>query len=509
MRHPSTASLLLRTLAIAGLVAGGCAKKEAVAPAASTQAAERSSAPADGGKIPVTTASEEAKAAYLQGRTMVDNLRITDSVAHFQKAVSLDPHFAMAELSLSASAPTGKEFLDHLDKAVSLADNASNGEKLLILATKAGSNNDIAKQKQYLDEAVAAYPNDERAQFALAGLYFGQQEYPQAIEHYKKATELDPSYASSWNLLGYAYRQNGDFASSEKAFQKYIELIPNDPNPYDSYAELLLRMGRFDDSIAQYRKALAIDPNFVNAYQGIAMAELYQGKPAEAAKELETFSAKARTDGERRTALFASTVVNVDGGHMAKALADADKQYAIAEATGDVLGMIGDLQLEGNILLEMGKAEEAGKAYERTFTLAQGSNLSPEIKANNARFMHYNRARVALGEEGPGGCEVRGGRVPEADRRDEQPGAGAAVARDRRDRSRSHEKDWDRAIAELKQANLQNPYNLYRLCQASAGKGDAAGAQDFCRQAAGLTTLPNLNYAFVRTRAKAAADKKA
>ena len=28
---------------------------------------------------------------------------------------------------------------------------------------------------------------------------------------------------------------------SEKAFEKYIELIPDDPNPYDSYAELLMQ----------------------------------------------------------------------------------------------------------------------------------------------------------------------------------------------------------------------------------------------------------------------------
>ena len=50
-------------------------------------------------------------------------------------------------------------------------------------------------------------------------------------------------------MLGYAYRQEGDYANAEQAFKKYIELIPNDPNPYDSYAELLLKMGKFDESI--------------------------------------------------------------------------------------------------------------------------------------------------------------------------------------------------------------------------------------------------------------------
>ena len=89
------------------------------------------------------------------------------------------------------------------------------------------------------------------------GYYFGQQDYVQAIEHHKKATELAPSYSPAYNILGYAYRQAGDYANAEQAFKKYIDLIPNDPNPYDSYAELLLKMGKFEESVLQYRKALS------------------------------------------------------------------------------------------------------------------------------------------------------------------------------------------------------------------------------------------------------------
>ena len=41
---------------------------------------------------------------------------------------------------------------------------------------------------------------------------------PKAIEHYKKATELAPTYSTAFNILGYAYRQNADYANSETAF---------------------------------------------------------------------------------------------------------------------------------------------------------------------------------------------------------------------------------------------------------------------------------------------------
>jgi tetratricopeptide (TPR) repeat protein len=496
---------LFLTLGVAsGLAIAGCAKKEAPAPEAAAVVAPT---PAGGGKISVTTASAEAKTEFLQGRDLAEKLRITDSVAHFQKAASLDPSFASAELSLANSAPTGKEFFEHLNKAVALADKASNGEKLLILATEAGANNNLVKQKELLDQLVAAYPDDERAHFNLGGYYFGQQDYPKAIEHYRKATELEPTYSTAFNILGYAYRQNADYDNSEKAFQKYIALIPGDPNPYDSYAELLLKMGRYDDSIAQYRKALAIEPNFVNAHQGIAMDLLYLGKPDEAAAELENITKKARNDGERRTAMFALTVVHLDNGKTGKALEEVDKQYALGEKTNDVPAMAFDRGLKGNILLDTGKPDQAKAEFERGVKLVEGSNLSPEIKDNAGLVLHYNLARVALAKKN----------VAAAKSEAEEFRKGAAASKNPFQAKLPHEldgiialaeKDYDKAVAELQQANQQNPQNLYRLCQAYQGKGDPEKAKESCKQAADFNSLPNQNYALIRTKAKAAAEKK-
>ena len=42
--------------------------------------------------------------------------------------------------------------------------------------------------------------------------------------------------------------------------------------------------------------------------------------------------------------------------------------------------MAGDQQLKGNILLEMGKVDDAEKAYEAGLKLNAESNLSQEIK---------------------------------------------------------------------------------------------------------------------------------
>ena len=474
----------------------------------SNDAGKTASASTDSGKIPITTKSEEARKEFLQGRELAEKLLAQDSLQHFDKAIAVDPDFAYAELTRANASPTGTLFFEHLNKAVALADKASEGERLLILANQAGANGEVAKQKELLDKLVAAYPNDERARFNLGGYYFGQQQYSQAIEQYKKATELAPNYSPAYNILGYAYRQAGDYGNAEQAFKKYVELIPNDPNPYDSYAELLLKMGRFEDSIAQYRKALAVDGHFVPSHFGIAGDLLYMGKPSEAAAELEKITETARNDGERRVALFGQTVVDVDGGKMNQALAELDKQYAIAQQTNDVAGMAGDLQNKGNILADMQKYDAAQQQFEQLLQLVEGSNLSQKIKDNAKLFHHFNLAVVAIGKKDFAAAKTHA----------EEFSKGAEASQNAFQIKQSHglagaialaQKDYDTAVTELQQANDQNPRDLYRLCQAYQGKGDSAKAQVACTRAAEFNSLPQLNYAFVRAKAqKVVAAKK-
>ncbi len=458
-------------------------------------------ASSDGGKIPLTTKSEDAKNEFLQGRALSDKLLGQDSLQHFDKAIALDPEFASAELARANNSPTAKEFFEHLNKAVSLADKGSEGEKILILATQSGANGDTVKQEDYLKKLVAAYPNDERAQFSLANYYFAQQDNLQAVEHYKKATELAPNFSPAYNVLGYACKQLGDYANAEQAFKKYIELIPNDPNPYDSYAELLLKMGRFDDSITQYHKALSVDPQFAASHFGMAGDLMYAGKSEEAQAELQKMADQARNDGELRTALFGMAVVAADSGKLDKALQAMDKEYAVAEKKNDVAAMAADLQAKGNILVEMLKYGEARQQFERSVELIQSSSLSQEMKDNATLLHHFNEAGLAIGKKDYTAAKAHA----------EEFRKGAEATRNEMQLKQAHElagrialaeKIYDTAIAELQQANDQNPRNLFRLGQAYQGKGDSTKAREYYAQAAGFNSLPQLNYAFIRVKAQ-------
>lgn len=461
-------------------------------------------------KVPITTKADEAKKEYLTGQDLSDRLLVQESFAHFQKAAELDPDFATNELALATNAPTTKETFEHLNKAVALADKASEAEKWQILATQAALNGDTTKQKEYLDKLVAAYPNDERVQATVGNYYFGQQDLNQTIEHYKKATEIAPNYSTSYNILGYAYKQQGDYSDAEKAFQKYEQLIPNDPNPYDSYGELLLKMGRYDDSIAQYRKALSINSHFPSSHFGIAGDLMYQGKSAEAQAEMQKIVDEALNPGEKRLAYFGMSVVASDGGQFAKAEQAMDKEYAIAQQTNDFVSMAADLQAKGNIFAAMPNYAAAKQQFDKSFQMIQSSSASDEIKQNSRLLHEFNLAAIAIEQKDFAAAKTH---IDEFHK-------GAETTKNSIQIAQSHElagrlalaqKDYDAALTELAQANQQDPRNLLRLSQAYAGKGDSAKAQQWLQQAAEFNSLPALPYAFIRTKAKKmlAMEKKA
>ncbi len=172
--------------------------------------------------------------------------------------------------------------------------------------------------------------------------------------------------------------------------------------------------------------------------------------------------------------------------------------------TNDVAAMAFDNTLKGNVLLDMGKPDQAKKEFEAGVQLIQGSSLSQEIKDNNRLVSHFNLARVALAKKDLAAAKT------EADAFRQ----GATASKNPFQTKQAHEldgtvalaeKSWDKAIADLEQSNLQNPQNLYRLCKAYEGKGDAAKAADYCKQAASFNSLPSLNYAFIRAKAGKAA----
>jgi tetratricopeptide (TPR) repeat protein len=459
----------------------------------------------DEGKIAITTMSSKARNDFLKGRDLFEKLRARESLVYFENAFKKDNKFVMAYYYHSLANPTNKGFFEDFDNAVANADNVSEGERLIILALKAGVDGNQKAQKDYLTKLVKLYPNDERAHQQLGQFYFGQQKFDLAVQHLKKATEIAPDYSLSYNMLGYSYRNLGNYTEAEKAFKKYIELIPDDPNPYDSYAEMLSKQGRYEESIIQYQKALDINPGFFNSRMGISNNLVFLNKYDQAKENCDKSFAIANNDGERRFTLFTKTVACVDQGDIEGGLVEMQKQYDIAKNINDAGAMTGDLTTMGNILFASGKYDEAKTKFEEALSVMEGSNLAKEVKENTKRLDIYNRGRIAL----------KTGKVEDAKKLAEEFSATASKANNTFQIWLAHslngliamqEKDYTKAISEFEKSNQQNPQTFYYMALAYEKDGNVAEAKKYADKSANFNALINLNQAFVRNKANQMLD---
>ncbi|MEP7116529.1 MAG: tetratricopeptide repeat protein [Acidobacteriota bacterium] len=461
----------------------------------------------DEGKIPITTRSDEARALFLRGRVLNENLQTHEAHALFLQAVAIDPAFAFGEYSLAVTSPTAKELAEHLESAVTLAATASAGERLLIQGLQARQRGDPEGARRIAEALVAQYPQDERAHWTLANACSAQQSYERAIAEFKAAIVINPRYSLAYNQMGYAYRSAGQMANAEAAFKTYIALMPYDPNPYDSYAELLMKAGRFEESIAQYRKAQAIDAHFAGAFVGIVANEMLASRHEAAAAEAERYLTVARDDGERRSALLSLAMVHIDRGATDEALRAMERRLALASAIGDTVNMAGDGVLIADILLEAGRSDAARLRWTQAHELLATSSVSADVKQDDALARHYDAARTALAK-GEG----------EAARAEAVAYAAGAAARHHDARIRqAHElnglvalsaRRFADSLAELALADQQNPAVWAAKARAYAGLGDTAKAQELTAQARDMNILPTLPYVFTRA-ALAAATRSA
>jgi tetratricopeptide (TPR) repeat protein len=153
------------------------------------------------------------------------------------------------------------------------------------------------------------------------------------------------------------------------------------------------------------------------------------------------------------------------------------------------------------VLLEAGRPAEAQKRYAQALQLQESSDLSAEVKDDARLLNHYNLGRVALRSNDLAAARehaaqfMKGatGKKNDAETRQAHELAGSIALQ---------EKKFDDAIKELTQGNQQDPYTLFRLGLAYQGKGDSGKADELFQQAADQNTLPTLNYAFVRLKAK-------
>src|SRR6202142_1520627 len=144
-----------------------------------------------------TTSSLEALKAYAAADQMRNSGGEGESMPLFQHAVELDPNFAMAHARLSAiyeNLGEDDKSLAEAKKAFDLRDRVSERERFYIDDHFYSAIGDIEKNKETLELAIRAYPNDSSAFGNLAleyNLFYGQ--FAKAIPLATECTRLESS----------------------------------------------------------------------------------------------------------------------------------------------------------------------------------------------------------------------------------------------------------------------------------------------------------------------------
>ena len=159
----------------------------------------------------------------------------------------------------------------------------------------------------------------------------------------------------------------------------------------------------------------------------------------------------------------------------------------------------------GNILLESGKYDEARKRYEEAVKLVKESDLSKEVKENADRIYLFNIARVDLMKKDFASAKAKSENFREEVEAINSP-LQIRLSHQLTGMIALEEKDYDKVLEELNQANQQSPYNIYRIALAYRGKGDIEKAKELCMKAAEFNVINSLDYAFVRNKAKLLLD---
>jgi tetratricopeptide (TPR) repeat protein len=452
-------------------------------------------------KMPITTDNQEALTNFLQGRELVEKVRVEDARDYFERAVAIDSSFALAWLYLSFIQPDISVRYEYIEKARSLTDQVSEGEKICIMATYANFQGDEKGREKYLQELVDKYPNDERVVTDLGNFYFERHNFDKAMVYYKRAITINPEFSTPYNQMGYSYRYQDNFSAAEDAFKKYIKLIPDDPNPYDSYAELLLKMGEFDVSIETYKKSLEIDPDFTPSHFGVASNLIYMREYAKARNQLKRLSKIATTDDQISRAHYGCAIAYLAEGDLEKGIEEIDVISELAIKNSNSIGVIRNYLLKSWIYYEFGELKKAKESADKGYELLQMSVLPQEIKNNLKRVYHIYNTII----------EAKQGNLEEAKKSTEEY-ASLIKNENNEERIRTHNllkgivaysnNNYEAALSDLQNSQLHEPMGMYWLGMTEVALGDSQAAIKYFEDLLKYNGLATVQYVLLRKRAE-------
>ena len=175
-----------------------------------------------------TTSSLEALKAYSLGWKIADAQGAEPAVPFFQRAVEIDPRFAMAYASLAlmfGSSGSSQLATENITRAYELRDRTSDQERFFIDSYYLGrAVGNQEKAQQVCDQWSRTYPLELLSHSFLAGFIDPVlANYQGAVEEARKTVELSPDGSLGYYLLGYNSLYRNDLGGAESAVRMAME----------------------------------------------------------------------------------------------------------------------------------------------------------------------------------------------------------------------------------------------------------------------------------------------
>jgi tetratricopeptide (TPR) repeat protein len=182
-----------------------------------------------------TTTSLEAWKAYSAAWKVLSSTGDAAALPFFQRAIEIDPQFAMAHAYLGRMyGSIGESDLsaESTSKAWQLRDRASDAEKFFISASYDLQVTGNAEKAQLTCEVWAqTYPREMTPHGFLSGIIypvFGK--YEKAVEESKKAIGLDPDFAVAYDILAWSYENLDRLGEAVNTLQRASDRKLEDPD---------------------------------------------------------------------------------------------------------------------------------------------------------------------------------------------------------------------------------------------------------------------------------------
>ncbi len=340
----------------------------------------------------VTTGSLEAISDFTIGKDYLAAGRFDDARAQFQKALQLDPKFAMAQayVGLSYSIRDRERGKQNLYQATQMLSKVTGKERLKILGDYSLFAGDTDAAIGYYQALSELTPLDPAPLLNLSTSYLDRGDVALGQEAMRKAAAMAPSFVPiRINLVRFAL-YSGDSNAAYSMITELRKIVPDSTagsNVLGYYSDVLVSLGKFQEARTLMDEMIHAGGE-KEAFGRAARADLdlAQGRYEEGRAELRTGIAAAEKIGNDYLA-FKNKIL----------LAEIDPPAAKALTAGNVTGHDpAMLFLLGKWYATSGHQIEAGKILDALSALAEKNS---DAKLQSFRSMVQAEIDLADGKQ--------------------------------------------------------------------------------------------------------------